>query len=114
MLAFPAQPLTLAFQLREQTATPGDDVSISRVEIAGVPRVGHVLAVAGVIIGKKIEQAHELLLRIAAEDRLKAVQVLPVHVDEKVPLAVFARPHLPRMMGMRGNALFTQLFNVPG
>ena len=97
----------LAFlQLLEHSGAAGEHIAVGGIEIAGVPRVGHVAGAIG-----PIEQARDLALGVLAKDALQAAGVLVIHIDHVVPVAILRAAHLTSAMRDGGNPDLAQLGN---
>lgn len=93
-------------QLLEHGGAAGEHIAVGGIEIAGVPRVGHVAGAIG-----PIEQARDLALGVLAKDALQAAGVLVIHIDHVVPVAILRAAHLTSAMRDDGNPDLAQLGN---
>lgn len=91
-------------KLAEKGLAAGEDVAIRRVEVAGVPGIGHVARVVG-----PIEQAAHLAIRIAVQNALETPLVLAVHIDDVVPVAVLRAGNLAGAVAPHGNPNLAEL-----
>ena len=82
------------------------DISIGRVEVPGIPGIGHVAGTIG-----PIEQARDLAIGIAAKNATQATRVLSIHIDNVIPVAILRATYLARAVGNDGNPDLAQLGN---
>lgn len=88
------------FQNAEQRGTAGPDIPPRLPEVAGIPRVGDISRMVGII-----QQQADLALRIAAENAAHIAEICAVHADEQVVFVVVSPCNLPRGMPVAGNAV---------
>ena len=74
------------------------------LEVAGVPRVGNIAGVVGVV-----HQEVQLAGKVAAADAVHIPQVRAVHANQQVVLVVILIGELPRHMAVAGDPMLRQL-----
>lgn len=76
----------------------------SRLEIVGVPRVGYIAGLLGVV-----HQEMQLAGKIAATDTVHIPEVGSVHANQKIVLLVIGIGDLPCCVTVAGDPMFCQL-----
>ncbi len=91
-------------ELGEHGLAAGEHVTIRRVEVAGVPGVGHVAGRIG-----PVEKAAHAAVGVPVKDTVQAPLVLGVHVNDVVPVAVLGARNLARAVAAGRDADLAQL-----
>ena len=91
-------------QLFQQAGAARQHIPVGVVKISGVPGVGDVAAGSGVV-----QQQAELVLGVAPQEPVQIAEILPVHGDEQVELAVVLGGHLPRPVIPAGDPRLPEL-----
>ena len=94
----------MAGYFTQQPLTPRQHILPGGLEIAGVPRVGHIAGVVGVI-----HQEVQLAGKVAAADAVNIPQVCAVHADQQIVLVVVLIGKLPRCVAVAGYPMLRQL-----
>ena len=90
--------------LMQQSPASRQHIPPSCPEVVGVPRVGNIAGVVGVV-----HQEVQLAVRIAAADALHIPQVRAVHADQQIVLLVIGIGELPCYVTVAGYSVFRQL-----
>ena len=91
-------------QFIQQPLTPRRHIPPSRLEVLGIPRVGNIAGLLGVV-----HQEAELAVRVAAADALHIPQIRTVHADQQIAFVVVPLRELPCRMTIAGYLMLRQL-----
>ena len=94
----------MAGYFTQQPLTPRQHILPGCLEVAGVPRVGNIAGVVGVV-----HQEVQFAVRVAAADAVHIPQVRAVHADQQVVLVVILIGELPRRVAVAGDPMLRQL-----
>ena len=94
----------MAGYFTQQPLTPRQHILPGRLEIAGVPRVGYIAGVVGVV-----HQEAQLAGKVAAADAVNIPQVRAVHADQQVVLVVVLIGELASRVAVAGDPMLRQL-----
>ena len=91
-------------QFFQQPLAPLQHIPPSRLEVLGIPRVGNIARVVGVV-----HQEGHLAGKVAAADAVHIPQVGTVHADQQVVFVVVLISELPCCVIAAGNPMLCQL-----
>ena len=89
--------MMMAGYFTQQPLTSRQHILPRRLEIAGVPRVGYIAGMVGIV-----HQEVQLAVRIAAADAVHIPQVCAVHADQQIVVLVVGIGELPCRMTIAG------------
>ena len=96
--------MMMAGYFTQQPLTPRQHILPGCLEIAGVPRVGYITGVVGVV-----HQEVQFAGRVAAADAVHIPQVRTVHTDQEIVFFVVGIGKLPRRVAVAGDPMLRQL-----
>ena len=88
----------------QQSLTPRQHILPCSLEIVGVPRVGYIAGLLGVV-----HQEVQLAREIAAADAVHIPQVCAVHANQEIVFVVILIGELPCYVTVAGDPMFCQL-----
>ena len=94
----------MAGYFTQQPLTPRQHILPGCLEIAGVPRVGNIAGLLGVV-----HQEVQLAREIATADAVHIPQVRTVHTDQEIVFFVVGIGKLPRCVAVAGDPVLRQL-----
>ena len=94
----------MAGYFTQQPLTPRQHILPSRFEVLGVPRVGNIAGVVGVV-----HQEVQLAGKVAAADAVHIPQIGSVHANQQIVLLIVPVGKLPRRMTTTGDSVLCQL-----
>ena len=96
--------MMMAGYFTQQPLTPRQHILPGCLEIAGVPRVGYIAGVVGVV-----HQEAQLAGKVAAADAVHIPQVGSVHPYQEIAFLVIGIGELPRCVTVAGDPMLRQL-----